>query len=112
MRTAEGLSVFSAAARAGGPTTLIFWAPRQRYLRKFLSGGEFRHFKINQFEKIIKSLLSSLLICFQRKYDHCIRAENPRQWIFKKTFKRVGGFNLFRTHNKHTTSSINIATIW
>ena len=47
--------------------------------RKFLAGGEFRRFKINQFEKIIKSLLSSFFICFQRKCIRCIRAENLHQ---------------------------------
>jgi hypothetical protein len=30
--------------------------------RKFLAGGQFRRFKINQFEKIIKFLLSSFLL--------------------------------------------------
>ena len=48
---------------------VILVGPRSWYNRtdiiqsfqKFLAGGEFRHFKINQFEKIIKSLLSSFL---------------------------------------------------
>jgi hypothetical protein len=57
----------------------IFW--------KFLAGGQFRRFKINQFEKIIKFLLSSFLLFCQRKYDRCIRAESLHQWVFKKSQK-------------------------
>ena len=54
---------------------------------KFLPGGQFRSSKINQFEKIIKFLLSSFLLFFQRKYNRCIRAENQYQWVFKKSQK-------------------------